>query len=749
MWTRANRCAIAMALVVVFSAGLLGTVSAQEGEQAILDTFKRGITLYETGEYDQAKEAFDQVLAQQPGMQTALKMRDMAELGQFVQMRDDEKLGPEARQILDLMMRAVRETRRTVESPERLVGDFQSPDLAVYGKAMVELRGHGPYAVPHVVHLLAIEEPGKQNIAGRAISLLAGTHKDACLPLVRVLQGTDNELLKSQVAGVLGQIGDRRAVPALVSAWEDEGLLGATRRAAARALESVTGRSAAELGTAVAQYVALATAYFEEDKAVVRHTYGLTADVWEWDAAGAALADKVVYEEVPAYLYYQRMATEMALEGLQVDPANLDLQAVLAASLVRQLALCEFFKSTDVRFGGQGVAQEVCDDAAGRAAELAVEVPVVLSLLESPVLASALQMTLKAGDGAAALFLVRTLGGKLAAAGPAPPDAVTIRALIDALDSGDKDVRYNAAIVLVCSCPTGECGAADRITQVISAALRAASTRNALVVMDDLQMRNTLGAVVRGEGVATTEATVDEERIESVLSLQPSVDIVFLSGNAPEHTFKKIMALLSGDPRTKAAPVYVVVDPGEPSAEVSKYAGIEEVLLPDDLRAAKLQPILQEKVLSESRSAFTEEEEAVVLRAAQALQAVAPLRTEYELQTLAPSLVRALIGYSEEVTAVAAGCLAGFGSEAAIEPLSQIVAGEASVGVKVIACRALAAVFKRTRAEASETVAAVLKDALAADEQELREAAAEALSVAGLDWGELLLLLRQEGLAGK
>ncbi len=749
MWTRANRCAIAMALVVVFSAGLLSTVSAQEGEQAILDTFKRGITLCETGEYDQAKEAFDQVLAQQPGMQTALKMRDMAELGQFIAMRDDEKLGPEARQLLDLMTRAVRETRRAVESAERLVGDFQSPDLVVYGKALVELRGHGPYAVPHVVHLLAIKESARQDIVGRAVSLLAGTHKDACLPLVRVLQGTDNDFLKSQVAGVLGQIGDRRAVPALMSAREDERLLGVTRRAAAGALESVTGQSLSELGTAVAQYVALATAYFDEDKAVVGHTYGLTADVWRWDSAGAALADKVVYEEVPAYLYYQRMATETALEGLDVEPANVGLQAVLAASLVRQLALCEFFKSEDVRVGGRALAQEVRDDAADRAAELAAEVPVVLSLLESPVLASALQMTIEAGDGTAALFLVRTLGGKLAAAGPAPPDAVTIRALISALESGDKDVRYNAAIVLVGSCPTGECGAADRTTQVISAALRAASTRNALVIMDDLQMRNTLAAVVRGEGVATTEAILYDERIKSVLSRQPSVDIIFLSGNAPEQTFKKIVALLSGDPRTKGAPLYVVVDPAAPSAEVSEYAGIEDVLSPDDLRAAKVQPILQEKVLSESRSVFSEEHEAVVLRAAQALLVVPPLHTAYELQTLEPCLVKALSGYSEDVTAVAAGCLAAFGSEAAIEPLSQVVGGEASVGVKVVACRALAAVFKRTRAEASQAVAAALKDALAADEQELREAAAEALSVAGLDWGELLLLLREEGLAGK
>lgn len=748
MCKHAKRWGIVIALAMAFSVGLFGTARADEArEEAILEAFEQAVTLYQSGEYDQAKASFEKVLALEPGMQAALKMREMVEVRQLIEMRDNERLRADAEKILDLMRRAVRQRQRTIVEPARLVEDLQSPDLGVYGKARVELIGHGPYAVPYVVHLLALEEAAEQGLVGRTVSLLAAMQRDACLPLICALQGTDSALLKGRVAGLLGQIGDARAVPALMALCEqDDQSLQPARQAAARALESITGQSPTELGSAAAQYVHLSTVYFNEDRAAVGYTYGLSADVWLWHAAGAELADKVTYEEVPAYLYYQRMATQTALDGLATDPANADLQVLLAASLVRQSARCEFFKSADIRLGGEEPAEEVRQGAADRAAGFAVEVPVVLGLLEAPVLARALGMTLEAGDGPAALCLVKALGGKLDAAGPAPPDAETTGALISALASGDKDVRYNAAVVLVQACPTGECGATGCIMQVMSAALKAAAARNALVVIDNFQARNTLVTVLRGEGVATTETEVDEGRIGYALSLEPSVDIVFLSGNAPDDRFAKVMELLSSDPRTKAAPLYVVVDPLEESAELSEYAGIAEVLSPDDLRSAKLAPILQEKVLAESRSAFTEQEEALVLQAAQALACVAALHTEYPLQVLEPSLIAALSGYSEEVTAAAIAPLAAFGSEASVEPLSQIVSGDASVEVKVCACGAMAAVLKRTQAGASEEVVAVLKNALAGDVQALREAAAEVLSAAGLSADEVLLLLCTEGL---
>ena len=54
---------------------------------------ERPRSLYDLdGDYAGAKAAFGQVLATEPGMATALKMRDQAELGEFLKMTGNEQL---------------------------------------------------------------------------------------------------------------------------------------------------------------------------------------------------------------------------------------------------------------------------------------------------------------------------------------------------------------------------------------------------------------------------------------------------------------------------------------------------------------------------------------------------------------------------------------------------------------------------------------------------------------------------------
>jgi HEAT repeat protein len=736
-----------LAVVVAFAAGLAGTVKAQQAnEQKILDAFKKGVTLYQTGEYAAAKEAFGQVLAMEPDSQAALKMHDMAELSELFSMESNAQLKGEAHRLLDLMTRAARERKRAIPDVAQVTKDFQSPELTVHVSARIKLIGHGPYAVPYVVPLLTLKAPDQQAIVARAESLLVALQRDSALPLAQVLLGTDDTLLKARVAAVLGQIGDVRAVPALLSVREDPKSLPDLKDAAARALTAITGKTPEELGTAVQQYVTLGNAYFVEDKVKVGYTYGLTGDIWEWKPSGANLTQKIAYEEVPNYLYYQRMATEVALEGLALAPGNGDLEALLAAGLVREMALCEYFKSSGDTGLSQDLADKVRKDAAIRATALEVEAPIVLRMLQTPVAAQALEMVLSVGDAPASLFVVKAIEDKLTAEGPGALDMESATALVVATDSGDKDVRYSAAITLVEASPTGEFVPAEPVMKVMSAALKAAAARNALVIMDNFQMRNSLVTLLRSLGVETTESDVLGAQVSYVLSIQPSVDIIFLAGNGPDAKFAQVMMALKKDTRTKSAPLYVVVDPAAPAPDMSKYEGIEGVLKPDDLRQEKLQPVLQEKVFAKKRSAFTEEEQAVVLRAARAVGRVDPLNTTYPLDLLEPSLIAALTGYSEEVTAAVVANLAAFGGEAGVEPLSKIAAGNGSLNLKAAALRAMAAVMKRAGVRATESVVGVLKAALASKDQPLRQAAAEAISAAGLPPGDALSLLRKEGL---
>ena len=741
-----KRWGVGLAVATACLVGLVGTVRAQEGdEQKVLEAFQKGIELYQTAQYPAARQAFAQVLAMQPGMAAALRMHDMADLSEFFEMRNHEELKDQADRLLDLMTRAARERKRAVPDADQLVRDFQAPELATYVNARVRLVGHGPYAVPYVVGLLALDKEGQEGIVARTQSLLKDLHRDACLPLTRVLLGSEDGLLKARVAGVLARIGDRRAVPALMAAAQDPNSLEDLKRAAVYAAESITGSSVSDLGSAADQYVWLGIAYLSEDQPQVGYTYALTADVWQWNAAGADLAHKVVFQEVPSPLYYQRMASEVALEGLASAPANADLQALLGAALVRELARCELVKSAGARLGGQ-VEAGVVEAASARAAELAVETPVVLRMLRTPVVAQALQMTLGLNDGTASLYLVKTLGDKLSAGGPGSLDIETAAALVAALDSGDKDVRYGAATALVSASPAGDLVPPEQVVAALGAALQAAADRNALVIMDNFQMRNKLVTVLREEGMATTECGVLEGRILQVLALEPSVDIIFLAGNGSAEKVDPVYTMLKADPRTKGAALYMVVDPADEAPDMAPYEGVEGVLSPDDLRSVKLQPILKEKVFAQSRSAFTEDEKVLVLKAARALQGLNQPATQYDLAALEPAVLKALSGYGEEVTSAAVACLSGFGSAEALGPLSQVVSGSGSVPLKVSACRATAAVLQRTKAAASEDVVAVLTGALRSQDQGLREAAAEALGVSGLAAEDLMALLRKEGL---
>jgi CheY-like chemotaxis protein len=283
------------------------------------------------------------------------------------------------------------------------------------------------------------------------------------------------------------------------------------------------------------------------------------------------------------------------------------------------------------------------------------------------------------------------------------------------------------------------------VVKVMGAALKAAAERTALVVMNNFDTRNHLVQELRDEGVATNETRVVSTHIEHSLALEPSVDVIFLSANVPQGNLDLVMNLIKSDARTKSAALYLIVDPGAEAADLTKY-DMDGILKIDDLRTEKLRPILDATVFAESRSAFTDEEEAVVLKAAAAIEGVDPNNTAYPLAQLDRALVRCLKGYEDAVTAAAIGSLARFGGEGAVDPLSEVVADDPNVELKCAAARAMAAILGRTKTAASEDAVDVLKDALVNGDQSLREAAAEALSAAGLPADEVLELIRTDAM---
>jgi len=433
---------------------------------------------------------------------------------------------------------------------------------------------------------------------------------------------------------------------------------------------------------------------------------------------------------VPNYLYYMRAGSEVALDGLALEPHNEELQSLLLAMVTVEMARCEVLSSDEMQsgLGAVEVRPETKQEAANMLADLSVRWPILAHLCSPAVVGRALELTLGMGEGAASLHLVKALGGKeglRAADGGA--------ALLAALDSGDKSVRYNAAVELVRHAPDGGFGEAEKVMHVLSAALRQAAAKNALLVFDNLNTRNTLSSLLGEQGIAAVECTADAARINMALNLEPAIDAVFVTGNLPETSFAVLLERLQTDVRTKTVPLFVVVDPQREAADVSEREGITAVLSLGDLRAEKMSPLMAEHVLSKSPTPLTEEKEAVVLKAAEALGLVNPQATEYELGLVEPALVDALRGYSEPVQSAALRALARFGSAQVVGPASEIVASDSSsTELKVLACRTIAAVLRRSGEAADQKTVKTLMDTLASQEKALREAAAEALGAAGI-----------------
>ncbi len=251
---------------------------------------------------------------------------------------------------------------------------------------------------------------------------------------------------------------------------------------------------------------------------------------------------------------------------------------------------------------------------------------------------------------------------------------------------------------------------------------------------------------MRGAGVATMEVRPEEHLIDYMLSLQPSVDIVFLSGNVSDGVMARMMEFLQNDVRTKAAPIYVIVDPTKPAADLTTYSAIQQVLTPDHIRATVLDPILKEKVLAKSRSAFTDEEEALVLKAVQGPQRRRPAHDQVSLRRpgARPHRGRQRLqrrGDGRRRRRAAARSA----RRPACRPSPASSAGTRAMTSRSAACDAIAAVLKRSGTPASEDLMAALKGTLDSDDQSLRQAGAEALSVAGLSPQDRLSLIQSAG----
>ncbi|NQT14708.1 MAG: HEAT repeat domain-containing protein, partial [Planctomycetes bacterium] len=247
----------------------------------------------------------------------------------FTEMASRADLAPEARQLNEAVLSAV---RRHVQDPTRLAGfvdQLKDPSAEVRYAAVVQLQRAGSAAVGPLVAVLADASRAAEHANVRAA--LGQLGSDALDPLIAILESANAKLVVEAIR-VLGDLGNDRAVVFLLAPSVSNESDPAVRQAAEAALVRLAGRvSSSEV--AVRLLTRRVEEYFERRCAMKEDVDG-QVQVWTWDDGSKQLAEKSMLADDASLLFAARLARETH----SVAPDNEQIRRLYLAALLEQAA---------------------------------------------------------------------------------------------------------------------------------------------------------------------------------------------------------------------------------------------------------------------------------------------------------------------------------------------------------------------------------------------------------------------------
>ena len=168
--------------------------------------------LVRVGKPDQAAPYLRQFLASDPDDATLLEIRDRYGPGSVLRLADFPATRDQAAPLLERFNAATRRNARRADRIQRFIG-LLTASKPEQDYAVDQLRQSGPYAVPFLVEALGnagLSAPDRATLASN-IGRLGPRPVPA---LVAALESPEAGVA-ADVAGALGRIGDRRAIPFL------------------------------------------------------------------------------------------------------------------------------------------------------------------------------------------------------------------------------------------------------------------------------------------------------------------------------------------------------------------------------------------------------------------------------------------------------------------------------------------------------------------------------------------------------
>ncbi len=686
--------------------------------------FTKAVLLFKQRKYDDAAAEVEAAMRLNPSSAELVELRDQIGEATMVQMLNNPKLRDKVRAILQI---AEQETLRKRTDPaeiQKLIKDLDSEDFAVYWKAITEFIVIGDYAVPYLLETLVAPEPTRAGTL--AIVALTRMGKKAVLPLIEALK-SDNVNVVGHAADILGNIGDIRALAALKSLSEEPDLNSVLRGRAAQAAAKIAGKDSKQLAPAAQQYLELAEMYYRGDYKVVGYLVDPVMFVWRWEEGPAAktIPEKLRHYAAPRYMFNLIMAANACYAGLDANPADSNLVALLAAVYYNGAgqvtgALRGHRMST---LGLKFTDEELKTLQAMQA--VAITWSRLAEITGSKYVNAALERALAEQNGPMALAAIRGLRDL----GDDSPKA-GVSGIIAAMASPDKFVRYAAAEALVTIAPRGNLGGETLAMRVTAAALTENARRTVLLIQRNTQTANALKAALRpGDLKITAIADLNAAREHLRKTFLP-VDVVVVEdgiGNQDTVSFARRLKLGAGTPN-----VGVIVTTAKDAEEAQKaYAEYADCVLAEASAAqellGKVQTVLAKPGLKMDEKAVTL---AVKRTAVQAVAALDPAVSAYPMKDLVPALIPLLDEADESLRTLAVVALGNIGDRTGIGKILAVIADPKQPDkLRGAALLAVGSIWERTRhviEDEHNVVAAALRD------PKVRAQAGIALGRAGL-----------------
>jgi|GEM_PF-1371814 len=679
--------------------------SALAQDDDMMALFERGKEAFYRGEYDEALQTFQSLLAENPSNETAFYFWEQAGHKIFLDMLIREG---EFEKVARRFIEKARVGRKAKEEDSARIAELT--DMLVSGdhrqrrEALLELQSnHGEYAVESLYR-----ELNNDDIEARVnvIAALFRMGEEATLPLVQVLESED-PLVQRNTAIILGKIKDSRAVAALKKLYDDGSTDSTVGDAAEHALNVILGQDMGGLDAASQLYSAMAEAYLKGDAKATKPLLPSRV-IWQWRNG------ELIKLPVLPGLRNLELAEDACYDALECDSGNIQALNLLTAVYAMQLA--------EMAAMGEGEDFGVDEDALMFAKESIAKADAILALSGADRLQDGLAFALENNLNLAAVEILKVME---------KTHTLTDGALSLAFSSGDKLVGYAAASAAV-SCDL----VTSNVVGILARALGETSVRQVLVIDENPETLNALVTGLNSKGFFAVGAA---NGIDGLLRAKnfPPKDLVIASATLSDMTLDKIVFEIQSGMTSETPVVVLAADRGMDQVQELWDGKVAGFLTYSEVQSGAYAPVVQE--FSGEMNSARQKAIELSISAAKSLSMLNGLM----LNSIVEDLIQAL-DKPDEVRINVLGALVKVGDRTALEPVARVfMDSSVATEVRVAAAKALGAIFAAGQAAPDGELLSSLQEALAGDEPALRLAAAGAIGKASnlLDTEDLVQML--------